>query len=187
MTTKPQPAHRDRRVRGRFAGVLGPVDYTARTRYRSGPALYRRLQPLGHQLTRLGVSPDYAVVLEVPGRRTGIIHRTNLVRVEYAGHHYLVSLAGESEWVRNARASAGRVVLGRRERRAATLVEIPPADRPPVIRAYLRRSGRTGRSWGGALEAKHYFGVTIDPSDAELRRIAGHYPAFRVDYDGDRP
>ncbi|WP_084528998.1 nitroreductase/quinone reductase family protein [Nocardia crassostreae] len=176
----PAPRTRDT-ARARLGGIIGPVDYTASTRYRPGPALYRRLQPLGRLLIRLGLAPGYAVALEVPGRCTGIIRGTNLVRVDHADRHFLVSLGGESEWVRNVRAAGGRVVLGRRERRAATLTEIPPAERPPVIRAYLHRSGRTGRSWGAAREARYYFGVTAEPTAAELHGIAERYPVFHVD------
>jgi glyoxylase-like metal-dependent hydrolase (beta-lactamase superfamily II) len=165
-----------------LAGVLGPVDYAAPRRYRRSPRLYRRLQPLGWLLTGLGLTPGYAVVLEVPGRRTGVIRRTQLVRVDLDGEHYLVSLPGESEWVRNVRAAGGRVVLGRRERRAATLVELPPAERPPVIRAYLHRAGARGRSWGRAGEARYYFGVNAEPSDGQLRGVADRYPVFHVHY-----
>src|SRR3712207_8118606 len=45
--------------------------------------------------------------------------RTNLVQARHDGRDYLVSLTGESEWVRNARAAGGRVVLARRGRRRA--------------------------------------------------------------------
>lgn len=176
----------DRRSR-RMNGILGPVDYTAPTRYRRTPRLYQRLQPLGWLLTRLGLAPGYVVVLEVPGRRSGLIRKTALVQVEHAGQQFLISLSGESEWVRNARAAGGRVVLGRRRRRAATLTEIPVAERPAIIRAYLSRAGRTGRSWASASEARHYFGVTAQPSSAELRGIADRYPVFRVDYQGRSP
>jgi hypothetical protein len=113
-----------------------------------------------------------------------VIHRTTLVRVEHGGDHYLVSLAGESEWVCNVRASEGRAVLGRRCRRAVTLEPVPVAARPAVIRSYLRRSGRRARSWGTAGEARHYFGIPAEPSDDELRRIAGRYPVFLVRYAG---
>lgn len=173
---------RAQRPSRRWEGFGGPVDYTASTRYRRPPHLYLRLQPLGWLLTRLGLSPGCAVVLEVPGRRTGLIRRTQLVRVALDGEHYLVSLAGESEWVRNVRAADGRVVLGRRERRAATLVDVPPTERPAVIRAYLRQAARTERARADA--ARHYFGVPDKPSDEELRRIANRYPVFRVRYGG---
>ncbi|HET7474395.1 MAG TPA: MBL fold metallo-hydrolase, partial [Dermatophilaceae bacterium] len=92
-------------------GLFQAIDYTSRVRYRPPPAVYRHLQWLGPILTRLGVSPAYVVTLEVPGRRSGVVRRTNLVQVTHRGERYLVALAGESEWVRNVRAARGRVVL----------------------------------------------------------------------------
>ncbi|WP_433567102.1 nitroreductase/quinone reductase family protein [Nocardia sp. CA-151230] len=170
-----------------LAGVIGPVDYTGFTGYRPPPWLYRRLQPIAAALTSLGSSPEYAVVLEVPGRHSGIIRRTNLVRIEYDGRHYLVSLAGESEWVRNTRAAAGHVVVGRRERRGATLAEVPAAEWPEVIRACLTRAGRKARSWSKTSEARHYFGVSTEPSAEDLARISRQYPVFRIDYQAVTP
>jgi deazaflavin-dependent oxidoreductase (nitroreductase family) len=184
----PSITERLHRGRLRLAGLLGPVDYTADGPYRRPPELYLRLQRVGSLLTALGLTPRYAVALEVPGRRSGVVRRTVLVRVELAGRHFVVSLGGESEWVRNVRAAGGRVVVGRRgQRRAATLVELPAADRPAVIRAYLMRAGRAGRSWGTATEARHYFGVAAAPSTEELDRVAHRYPTFRIDYDGSPP
>ena len=84
--------------------------------------MYLRFQPLGTLLTAVGISPHYVITLEVPGRSSGLIRRTTLVRVARDGGRYLVALAGESEWVRNVRA-AGRVVLGRRHRHAARLAD----------------------------------------------------------------
>ena len=69
--------------------------------------MYLRFQPLGTLLTAAGISPHYVITLEVPGRRSGVIRRTTLVRVARDGGHYLVALAGESEWVRNVRAAGG--------------------------------------------------------------------------------
>ena len=66
-------------------------------------------------------------------------------------------------------------MLGRRERRAAVLTELPPAQRPPVLRAYLLHAPRRR-----AQVARHYFGVTADPSDAELLAVADWYPVFRI-------
>ena len=61
--------------------------------------MYLRFQPLGALLTAAGISPHYVISLEVPGRRSGVIRRTTLVRVARDGGHYLMVLAGESEWV----------------------------------------------------------------------------------------
>ena len=171
---RPRRAHRRRGPRG-----LLPR-YATSDRYRPPPRLYARLQWLGLALTWLGLSPRGVVTLEVPGRRSGVIHRTNLLLAEHDGERYLVALAGESEWVRNVWAAGGRVVLGRRRRRPATLVEVPAKDRAPVIRAYLLRWGRRPGSAAVAREARDYFGVGADLTLAEIGSVADRYPVFRV-------
>jgi F420H(2)-dependent quinone reductase len=69
-------------------------------------------------------------------RRSGLIRRNALVMATHDGNSYVVALAGESEWVRNVRAADGQVVIGRRQRRTARLVKIPPEEWP-------RSSGHT--------------------------------------------
>jgi hypothetical protein len=82
-------------------------------------------------------------------------------------------------------AAGGRVVLGRRERRAARLAEVPPQQRAPVIRAYLLRWGRRAGSRAVAREARCYFGVSAEASLREIQDVAEHYPVFRIEYAGD--
>jgi F420H(2)-dependent quinone reductase len=127
----------DRPVAGSRAaeGFFRSVDYSDRTRYRRPPTTYLRLQWLGHLLTSWAIVPKNVVNLDVPGRWSGVIRRTTLLRVEHAGEYFLVALAAESEWVRNVGAAAGRVVVDRRTRHGATLIEVPLRDRAPVIRA----------------------------------------------------
>jgi|GEM_PF-802990 len=161
-------------------GFLKPVDYARRTSYRRPPDLYLSMQWLGPLLNRVGVSPKDVVTLEVPGRRSGVLRRTTLVRGAVHGEHYLVSLAGESEWVRNVRAAGGHVVIGRRDLHPVTLVEVPPEERAPVIRAYLLRWGRRAGSRAVAKEARSFFGVSADPSLEEIKGIAQYYPVFRI-------
>ena len=166
-------------------GFLKPVHYArSRDKYRPPPDLYRRLSRLGPVMTTLGLSPRDVITLEVPGRRSGVIRRTSMVRAACDGGHYLVALAGESEWVRNVRAAGGQVVIGRRQRHAARLVELPPQQRAPVIRAYLRRWGRRAGSKAMASEARNYFGVSADASPEEIQGVAEHYPVFRIEYQG---
>ena len=104
-----------------------------------------------------------------------MIRRTTMVRVECGGSHYVVALAGESDWARNVRAAGGCVVIGGRQRRAARLAEVPPQQRAPIIRAYLLRWGRRAGSRAVAREARYYFGVSADASLAEIQAVAGHY------------
>ena len=79
----------------------------------------------------VGLEPARRDHARFPGRRSGVVRRTALVQAVCDGERYVVALAGESQSVRNVRAAGGRVVLGRRERRAARLAEVPPQQRLP--------------------------------------------------------
>jgi glyoxylase-like metal-dependent hydrolase (beta-lactamase superfamily II) len=111
-----------------------------------------------------------------------VIRRVTVVRAACDGAHYVVSLAGESDWVRNVRAAGGHVVIAGRHRRAARLVEVISQRRAAVIRAYLLRWGRHPGSPAVAREARYYFGVGPDASLDELAQVAEYYPVFRIDY-----
>lgn len=68
------------------------MDYSARSRYRPPPPLYQRVQKrLGPLLISLGMGPKHVVVLEVPGRRSGLIRRNALVMASHDGNNYLVA------------------------------------------------------------------------------------------------
>ena len=167
---------------GWLDGFSRPVDYArSREGYRPPPALYRRLGPA---VTSWGLAPADVITLEVPGRRSGVIRQTTMLRAGYDGGHYLVSLAGKSDWVRNVRAAGGRVVIAGRHRRAATLTEVGPQQRAPVIRAYLLRWGRRPGSAAVAREARAYFGVGASASLADIQSVVEHYPVFRIEYAG---
>jgi hypothetical protein len=95
----------------------------------------------------------------------------NLLEVD--GRQYLVSPRGEGQWVRNVRADGGRLalLLGR-HRDERTAHELSDADKPPILREYLRR-------W--KMEVGVFFdGVTADSSDEELQRIAADHPVFSL-------
>ncbi len=140
---------------------------------------------LGPAVTSWGLAPEDVITLEVPGRRSGVIRRTTVVRAVCNGGHYVVALAGESDWVRNVRAAGGQVVIGGRQRRAARLAEVAPPQRAAVIRAYLLRWGRRPGSRAVAREARCYFGVGPQVPLEEIRAVVGHYPVFRIEYAGE--
>lgn len=169
--------------RGR-EGFLVPVEYSRRTAYRRPPVAYLRMQWIGPLLARWAVVPGYVAVLEVHGRRSGALRRVTVVRVSVGGAGYVVALAGESQWVRNVRAAGGRVLIGTRRRRPATLVEVPVEERAPVIRAYIWRAGRRPGARAAVREARSYFGIAADASLEEIAGIAPYYPVFRIVEDG---
>lgn len=162
-------------------GFFGPVEYAVRSTYRRPPGFYRRLQSIAPIFRKLGMTPNYVVELEVPGRRTGIPRRTLLVQVIVRGEPYVVSLAGESEWVRNVRAAGGHVVLtGDTGRYAAQLAEVPDDQRAPVIHAYIHRPSPRGRSMVRGGEARHYFGVDPNADTQEISEVVSRYPVFHI-------
>jgi glyoxylase-like metal-dependent hydrolase (beta-lactamase superfamily II) len=164
----------------RVEALLRPLGDSREGAYRPPPPWYARLQWLGLALTRLGLTPRDVLTLEVRGRTSGRVRRTNVVQAELGRDRYLVSLTGESQWVRNVRAAGGRVVLGRRHRYAATLVEVPPSDRAPVLRAWLHRPGRRPGSRRVAGDARVLFGVGPAATVEELAGVAHRHPVFRV-------
>lgn len=128
--------------------------------------------PMVAALTRAGVSVMGSRVLEVPGRKTGEPRRTPVNLLVVDGSRYLVAPRGHTQWVRNLRASGrGSLWLGRRSE-PFTATELPDDDKPPLLRAYLKR-------W--KMEVGVFFeGVGPDSSDEELRRIAPDHPVFKL-------
>jgi deazaflavin-dependent oxidoreductase (nitroreductase family) len=123
-------------------------------------------------LTRLGISVWGSRVLEVPGRTTGAPRRTPVNLLDFEGESYLVAPRGETQWVRNLRASGeGRLLLGRRSE-PFKAVELPDAEKPPLLRAYLKR-------WKAEVGV-FFEGVGPDSSDEEMARIAPKHPVFRL-------
>lgn len=92
-----------------------------------------------------------------------------------------MSLAGESDWVRNVRAAAGRASIRHRRTEAVRLVEVPPDQRAPILAAYLRKRALTKSP---ARSAREYFGLPPFPSVERLAPLADRYPVFRVDPAG---
>jgi deazaflavin-dependent oxidoreductase (nitroreductase family) len=112
-------------------------------------------------------------VLRVHGRKSGRAFTTPVNLLTVDGRRYLVSPRGQTQWVRNLRASgAGELLLGRRVE-PIRAVEVPDEQRPPILREYLRR-------W--KLEVGVFFGgVDADSPEEELVRIAPDHPVFRLE------
>jgi deazaflavin-dependent oxidoreductase (nitroreductase family) len=123
-------------------------------------------------LTRAGISVLGSRILRVRGRSSGAWRSTPVNLLTVGGQTYLVAPRGTTQWVRNIRVvGGGELRVGRRVTRF-TVQELPDADKPAVIRAYLKR-------W--AWEVGRFFeGVNASSTDADLLRIAPAFPVFRV-------
>ena len=113
---------------------------------------------------RLGLSGTQTLV--VPGRRTGRPLRVPVIPVEHGGSRYVVSTRGESEWVRNLRASGHGELRTRRGAEPFEAVELPEDERGPVIDAYRRAAGRavTGY-WRKLPEPADHPVFRLEPED----------------------
>jgi deazaflavin-dependent oxidoreductase (nitroreductase family) len=123
-------------------------------------------------LTRLGISVWGSRVLEVRGRTSGQWRRTPVNLLALDDERYLVAPRGDTQWVRNLRASGeGRLRVGSRSE-PFTAVELADDDKTPVLRAYLKR-------WKAEVGV-FFEGVGPDSSDEQLRAIAPRHPVFRL-------
>lgn len=122
--------------------------------------------------TRMGLSVWGSRVLRHKGRTTGLWRTTPVNVLTVGDGRYLVAPRGETQWVKNVRASGGgELVLGRRTE-AFTADELPDEDKTEVLRAYLKR-------WKAEVGV-FFDGVDGRSPDEELRRIAPDHPVFRI-------
>ena len=102
--------------------------------------------------------------LQVRGRKTGQWRSVPVNVLELDGECYLVAPRGETDWVRNLRAAgSGQLQYDRRRIEPFTAVEVPDAEKPRLIAAYLDR-------WGNQVRSQ--FDALLDPAD---------HPTFRLE------
>jgi hypothetical protein len=152
------PFHSDADLRAMYPA--GRADATA-----------RRLAHLWASLFAVGLAPKRWVTLEVAGRRSGRPVRFPLGMADWNGQWYLVSMLGEQcNWVRNVRAAAGQAILRHRRATSCRLIEVPAAERPPIIRRYLQT----------VPGARPHIPVDRHAPDSQFQAISPRYPVFRV-------
>ena len=112
-------------------------------------------------------------MLRVRGRTSGEWRSTPVNLLTYEDDRYLVAARGVTHWVRNLRAAGdGELRVGRRTE-AFRAKELPDQEKPPILRAYLKRwKAEVGVFFGG---------VGADSSEEELRRISPDHPVFRIE------
>src|SRR5215510_12220469 len=116
-----------------------------------------------------GLSHNY--LLQVEGRKSSRIYSTPVNVLDYHGKRFLVAPRGETQWVRNARAS-GQVWLKRgRRRESFGLRPLSDGEKPEILREYLNRYKTT---------VQRYFNVPAGSPIEVFSGIAQSYPAFEL-------
>ena len=131
--------------------------------YINPPAFTRRVvNPIVSKL-----NPGDIATLTVTGRRSGRAQRVPVTPVVVDGERYLVSPYGDSQWVRNLRASGVAELSHRGQAPVVTrAVEVPVADRAPVIAAY-----RTSLNAMASRSVDGFFTRMPDPRDHPVFRL----------------
>jgi deazaflavin-dependent oxidoreductase (nitroreductase family) len=142
---------------------------------------YRNWRPtrLGRWVNRfngwwsgLGLPPRFQAALEVHGRQSGR-RRSNPVAIATVdGKRYLVSMLGsESDWVKNVEAAHGDAVIRQGRRHRVHLVAVPPEQRAPILREYVRI----------APSGRQHFPLPVGAPLSDFEAIVGRYPVYRID------
>ena len=133
----------------------------------------RVFNPLMGWMTKMGVSMWGSRVLSVPGRTSGVARTTPVNVLTIGDDRYLVAPRGEAQWVKNVRVAGGCTLSVGRRREQVRLVELADADKPEILRSYLRQ-------W--KWEVGQFFeGVGPDATDEQLLAISPGYPVFRLE------
>jgi deazaflavin-dependent oxidoreductase (nitroreductase family) len=124
-------------------------------------------------LTRRGISLVGSRELRIVGRKSGQVRTTVANVLDLDGARYLIAPRGTTQWVRNLRAAdgEGELRVGKRVE-PFHAVEVPDAEKPPILRAYVTR-------WGWEV-GKFFEGVSKNSTDDELAAIAPGFPVFTV-------
>ncbi|EGX55679.1 hypothetical protein SZN_31639 [Streptomyces zinciresistens K42] len=140
--------------------------------YLKGSPLNVRFNSVVGWLARHGLSIAGTAEMSVRGRKSGRMQRIPVNPHTHDGARYLVSARGHSQWVRNMRAAGGGELRVGRKVRTFTAVELPDAEKLPVLRAYLEK-------WGWEVD-QYFNGVTAKSSDEEIVAAAPDHPVFRI-------
>jgi deazaflavin-dependent oxidoreductase (nitroreductase family) len=143
----------------------------------SDPRPPRYLKPMNKLMMavqKLGIPTGPAMVLTVPGRKSGKPRSTPMTPFQYDGGLYVVAGYPGADWAANARAAAtGTLSRGRRSR-AVKIVELNAAEARPILRAFPTEVPV------GVKFAKSS-GTVVDGTPDEFEALAGRLAVFRFD------
>jgi deazaflavin-dependent oxidoreductase (nitroreductase family) len=143
----------------------------------SEPKPPRWLKPMNKlmiAMQRLGVRTGPAMVLTVPGRKSGQPRSTPMTPFDHDGALYTVAGYPGADWAANARAAGvGTLTSGRRSRQVR-IVTLSPDESRPVLRAFAIKVPV------GVGFAKRS-GLVVDGTPDEFEELAGRLAVFRFD------
>ncbi len=138
------------------------------------PRFLRPMNKLMMAVQRLGIPIGPAMVLTVPGRKSGRLRSTPMTPFKFRGGLYVVAGYPGADWAANARAAgAGTLTRGRRSRQVR-IVELSATEARPVLRAFPREVPV------GVAFAKRS-GMVREGTPDEFEALAGRISVFRFE------
>lgn len=137
----------------------------------------RYLKPMNKfmmAVQKLGIPTGPAMVLTVPGRKTGKPRSTPMTPFEHEGGLYVVAGYPGADWASNARAAGAGTLSRGRKSRPVRIVELDPVQSRPVLRAF---AVKVPVGVGFAKRA----GLVRDGAPEEFADLAGRLTVFRFD------
>ncbi len=143
----------------------------------SNPRPPRYLKPMNKVMMavqKLGIPTGPAMVLTVPGRKSGQPRSTPMTPFEFQGYLYVVAGYPGADWAANARAAGTGTLSRGRRARPVKIVELTAAQARPVLRAFPVQVPV------GVAFAKRS-GMVVDGTSDEFEALAGRLAVFRFD------
>jgi len=137
----------------------------------------RYLKPMNKfmmAVQKLGIPTGPAMVLTVPGRKTGKPRSTPMTPFEHDGSLYVVAGYPGADWASNARGAGSGTLSRGRKSRPVKIIELDAAQSRPVLRAF---AVKVPVGVGFAKRA----GLVRDGAPDEFADLAGQLTVFRFD------
>jgi deazaflavin-dependent oxidoreductase (nitroreductase family) len=138
------------------------------------PRYLKSMNRVVRTMQRLGIPTGPAMILTVPGRKTGKPRSTPMTPFTYRGGMYTVAGYPGADWAANARAAGvGTLTRGRKSRRIR-IVELGAEESRPVLREFPVQVPV------GVGFAKRS-GLVREGTPDEFEALAGQLTVFRFD------
>jgi deazaflavin-dependent oxidoreductase (nitroreductase family) len=148
---------------------------------RPSPVRRRVIDPLIAMLLRrarrgAGGEPDGLRVLRVRGRTTGLPRDVAIGVAAIDGERYILSMLGESQWVRNLRASGTAELVVGRDVEHVSAREIRGAEKSAFLASYLSHPAYALRARVALrIDSRRLTSAAVDSAGMS-------YPVFRLEH-----
>jgi deazaflavin-dependent oxidoreductase (nitroreductase family) len=138
------------------------------------PRYLKQMNRFVKALQRLGIPTGPAMILTVPGRKTGRLRSTPMTPFTYRCDLYAVAGYPGADWAANARAAGVGTLTRGRESRHIKIVELGAEESRPVLREF---PARVPVGVGFAKRS----GLVHEGTPDEFEALAGRLVVFRFD------